>query len=132
MEEIWRDIPGLDGKYLISNLGNVKSVDRFDTRGVFHKGMMMKKSMIHGRQHIIVPVDRKSKCFTIAKCIVLAFPEICGKWYEGCDIHHKDFERTNDRADNLVVLSKEEHKAIHHHKKEKVDKWANWKRMYLS
>ena len=29
MMEEWRDIPNFEGSYLISNLGNVKSVERF-------------------------------------------------------------------------------------------------------
>lgn len=29
MEEIWKDIAGYEGKYQVSNLGNVRSVDRF-------------------------------------------------------------------------------------------------------
>lgn len=29
MEEIWKDIKGYEGKYQVSNLGNVRSVDRF-------------------------------------------------------------------------------------------------------
>ena len=32
--EIWKDIPGYEGLYQVSNLGNVKSLDRI----VFNKG----------------------------------------------------------------------------------------------
>ena len=32
MEEIWRDIPGYEGRYQVSNLGRVKSLPRVTTR----------------------------------------------------------------------------------------------------
>lgn len=31
--EIWKDIDGYNGLYQISNLGNVKSIERFRTNG---------------------------------------------------------------------------------------------------
>lgn len=40
-------------------------------------------------------------------------PDICGDWYEGCEVHHIDFDRTNDNPFNLICLSKEEHHQIH-------------------
>lgn len=41
---------------------------------------------------------------TIAKL----FPEICGKWYEGCEVDHIDTNRFNNRADNLRVCTAKE------------------------
>lgn len=41
------------------------------------------------------------------------FPEICGEWYDGCEIHHKDFNPKNNDANNLVVVSPEEHISLH-------------------
>lgn len=31
--EIWKDIPGFEGVYMASNLGNIKSVARIDLGG---------------------------------------------------------------------------------------------------
>lgn len=42
-----------------------------------------------------------------------AFPEICGEWFPGCEVHHIDGNRQNDCASNLKVLSKEEHHKLH-------------------
>ena len=33
MQEIWKDIIGYEGKYQISNFGNVKSLKSFDLNG---------------------------------------------------------------------------------------------------
>ena len=42
--EIWKDINGYEGYYQISNLGNVKSIDRFD--GVHdRKGTIIKQNL---------------------------------------------------------------------------------------
>ena len=42
MEEIWRDIKGYEGYYMVSNLGRVKSLDRYilksNGRKEFNKG----------------------------------------------------------------------------------------------
>ena len=38
---------------------------------------------------------------------------ICGKWFEGCEVHHKDLNCLNDDPHNLICLTKEEHTKIH-------------------
>lgn len=43
MEEIWRDIVGYEGLYQVSNLLNVRSLDRYDSRGCFRKGIILKR-----------------------------------------------------------------------------------------
>lgn len=37
-KEIWKDIPGYEGLYKVSNLGNVKSLKRNGTKGIILKG----------------------------------------------------------------------------------------------
>lgn len=41
MKEIWRAIKGYPG-YEISNTGKARSVDRYDSKGHFHKGRELK------------------------------------------------------------------------------------------
>lgn len=45
----------------------------------------------------------------IARC----FPEICGEWFEGAEVHHKDRNKTNDVPTNLQIVSHKEHVLIH-------------------
>lgn len=49
----------------------------------------------------------------VAHLIAKAFPEICGEWFEGCEVHHIDKTPSNNSAYNLQILSHEEHKFLH-------------------
>jgi len=42
MDEIWRPIRGYEGIYEISSHWKVRSLDRYDRRGTFHKGKILK------------------------------------------------------------------------------------------
>lgn len=42
MDEIWRPIKGYEGIYEISSYWRVRSLDRYDHRGSFHKGRLIK------------------------------------------------------------------------------------------
>lgn len=55
----------------------------------------------------------KSKSIRLSRMIAKAFPEICGEWFDDCEVHHKDHNPLNNKAENLVVLTKEQHKELH-------------------
>lgn len=40
-------------------------------------------------------------------------PDVCGKWFPGCEVHHIDGNRLNDSPENLICLTKDEHHKIH-------------------
>ena len=40
-------------------------------------------------------------------------------YYEGCAIHHKDEDTTNNCVDNLIILSRSEHSSLHSRHNEK-------------
>lgn len=52
--------------------------------------------------------------------VAKAFPEICGVWFDGCEVHHKDGNALNNEASNLIVCTKEQH--IEFHRKKNVIK----------
>ena len=94
MEE-YRKIEG----YEVSNLGNCKQ-----ETGIHTNGYREIKHSKHTYIHILV-----------AK----AFPEICGKWFDGAVVHHKDRNKLNNNADNLIVLTVEQH--YEEHRNERVE-----------
>ena len=63
----------------------------------------------HNRRSIKLNKDRVFFNVIMAR----AFPEICGEWYEGCEVHHIDGNKENDSAENLKVMSYEEHHRLH-------------------
>ncbi len=102
MKEIWRDIKGFEGKYQISNNNGWKNLKR----NSYPKGRI-------NNGYRSVGLGKGNEIFyhiLVAK----AFPEICGEWYEGCSVHHKDFDKLNNKPENLIILSPSEHSKIHY------------------
>ena len=106
MEE-WRDVKGYDGKYQVSSLGEV-----------INKNKRLLKPYIKGDK--IRYSLTKHKRVYIHVLVAKAFPEICGEWFEGCHVHHKDQNRFNNTPENLICLTKEEHSRIHRELGQKV------------
>ena len=112
-EEIWRDIEDWVGLYQVSNLGRVRSVDGFQYHEegglIKKKGKMLKcgKSPCGYIQCIFSRFGRK-KTNLVHRLVAKAFPEICGKWFEGCVVDHIDTVRDNNNAENLRVCTHHE------------------------
>lgn len=60
-----------------------------------------------------IRTNNKRKDVYIHILVAKAFPEICGEWFEGCEVHHKDENPDNFNAFNLEVMSCAEHKREH-------------------
>lgn len=93
MEE-WRKIEN-EEDYMVSNLGNVKSF--------IHNIILKPRKM--GEYY---GVGCHSKRYYIHKLVARAFPEICGEWFEGCQVDHIDTNKLNNVATNLRVVSEKE------------------------
>jgi len=57
---------------------------------------------------------------------------------EGMDIHHKDFNHFNNDLDNLILVTKIEHRRIHEQKKRELKNskcirpdFLNWDKIYI-
>lgn len=119
MEE-WRDIPGFEGYYEASNLGRI----RRRSYNIFYIDHRVKRTGIHlvkarhlkRDKHERVDLRKKGlgKTFCVHVLIARAFPEICGEWFPGCHVHHKDFNPRNNTPENLIVLSAREHLQYHY------------------
>ena len=110
MEEIWKDIEGYEGLYQVSNLGRVRSLDRYYTathsRAVGipvrykKKGMILKQTLNKRTGYIYVSLKVNGHVFTksVHRLVGKAF---VGGYFEGADINHKNEDKTDNRADNL-------------------------------
>lgn len=103
MIEIWKDVVGYEGYYMISNIGRVKTVSRLKRSK--RNGVSPVKEYIrpprvdkYGYHVITLCVDSKSKTFKIHRLVGIAFiPNPDNK----PQINHKDGNKSNNHIDNL-------------------------------
>ena len=107
MEEIWKDIIGYEGLYMVSNYGRVKSLNYHMTG----KEKILKAGK-SGDGHLIVYLYKNGtkKPYQVHRLVAEAFlPNPENKPIA----HHKDHNPLNNNVNNLVWLTQEEHKAEH-------------------
>lgn len=97
--EQWRNI---NDNYQVSNLGNVLSLN-YKRSG---KAKLL-KPQLNSDGRPIVFINRN--CIKIHIEVAKAF---CN-WFDGCDVHHINFDKTDNRAENLVCLTHSEHQKLH-------------------
>lgn len=110
IEEIWKDIVGYEGSYQVSNLGRIKSLDRYIKRGnviQFKKGKILtpveNKDLYHSLK---LSKNGKSKTYRVHRIVAEHF---CKKPdnYENIkyEVNHKDFNRGNNVYTNLEFIT---------------------------
>ena len=112
--EEWKDIPGYEGIYQVSNMGNVRSLDRkkiqMSRYGTpmekLYRGELMTPTG-NGTGYLIIGLakDGKRKNYYVHRLVADAFipnPEL----YE--QVNHKDFDKQNNAAVNLEWISQVE------------------------
>ena len=114
MDEIWKDIGGYEGVYQVSNLGRIRSLDRSRVVKDSHGGYMTRtdkgRVMRHtdnGHGYLMIALasgsNRKNKY--VHRLVAAAF---CENPENKPDVNHKDYDRRNNRADNLEWVSTKE------------------------
>ena len=97
--EIWKDIKDYEGIYQVSNLGNVRSLDRLDNRGRKTKGReLKKKKMSNGYEFVQLYKYNKFKNCSIHRLVAQAFLPNPSNLPQ---VNHKDENITNNRVENL-------------------------------
>lgn len=105
MTEVWREIKE-HPNYEVSSYGNVRYKESREL-------MKLRKRKTGNYVTIYVELDGKLKN-KVSRIVAKAFPDICGKWFDTCQVHHKDIDSSNNKCTNLQVCTVEEHRAIHH------------------
>ena len=103
MTEIWKDIQGYEGFYQISNLGNVKSLERVIDKGngiLQHRKerIMNKRESVDGYYIAKLNVNKKSTSIAIHILVARHFIDNPNNYPE---VNHKDCNRKNNQVDNL-------------------------------
>ena len=94
MQEIWKDIKGYEGKYQVSNLGNVKAVH-------YHNGgkeKLLKRGNTRGYLTVVLCKNGQMKTYRVHRLVAETF--ISNPNNLPC-VNHKDENTLNNNANNL-------------------------------
>jgi len=102
-EEIFKELTWTDGRYYVSNYGNVKSVGGKKNK---RKKYTIMKTQINnnGYKFLKLFYNGKHHTFLVHRLVAIAF---MGE-HEGMDINHKDGNKLNNRLENLEWCTRKE------------------------
>lgn len=101
MEEVWKDIPGYEGKYQVSNYGNVRSLNYRQTK---ESKLMTPVNNGLGYFQIGLRLPKQSKkLFYIHRLVYCIFNNVDYK--TPLQIDHIDTNRSNNKLENLRLVT---------------------------
>lgn len=104
MQEIWKDIPGYEGKYQISNFGNVMSL-HFKRSPTNKKLLKQTPDGKYGYLKVMLRDNGNDKMCTVHRLVAEAFiPNPNNK----PNVNHLDTNPKNNRVDNLEWCTQKE------------------------
>lgn len=102
MTEYWKDVVGYEGLYQVSNLGNVRSIDRWElsrSKYRFRQGCLLKKYMNRYGYYVVNLYKNANGTPTpIHRIVAMAF--LPNPFNLPC-VNHKDENKTNNAVINL-------------------------------
>lgn len=98
-KEIWKDVPGYEGLYQVSNLGNVRSLNYRNKGEIRLLSQAVNKK---GYKHVGLHKDKITTTFQVHRLVAIVFisnPKNLPV------VNHKDWNPGNNCADNLEWCS---------------------------
>lgn len=128
--EIWKDIPNYEGAYQVSSFGRVKSLSRklmmrgkhpYISKEKILKNCIDKRGYYHVRLHIY----NKEQNYDVHVLVAIAFlnHSPCGLRMV---INHKNFIKTDNRVENLEIVTARENTNKKHLKSSSVYTGVHW------
>jgi hypothetical protein len=116
MQEIWKDIPGYEGMYQVSNLGNVKSLDKLSNHYQGGKsklkGRMLSQCNCMGYKIVGLSLNGSMKSLRVHRLVAIAFiPNKLNK----PQVNHINGDKFDNAASNLEWNSASEN-ILHAHR----------------
>lgn len=101
--KIWKEIPGYNGLYLASNLGEIKSIDRIVKCGHnslrIHKGRILKQFVDRfGYKYVVITINREEHKIRVHRLVAKTFINNPDKKEQ---VNHKDGNKKNNTINNL-------------------------------
>lgn len=103
-KEIWKPVVGYEGMYEVSNYGRIKSMPKktYKSIRILHPYI----NIVHGYVEVSLYKDGKAKMHRVHKLVMEAFTDYRSMGTaSGIGIDHIDGNKTNNRLDNLQVMS---------------------------
>ena len=100
-KEIWKDIKDYEGLYQISNLGNVRSLDRVVERhGLTNLPGRMMKTVIHSNGYVVISLSKNGKriSYFVHRLVAEAFIPNPNNYPL---LNHKNEIKNDNRVENI-------------------------------
>ena len=104
-KEIWKDIEGFEGYYMVSNLGNVKSLGNGNSNNSKERILKPWKDS-NGYHQVKLYKDGKRKIYAVHRLVAQAFIQFVPQEGVMYDIDHRNTDRTDNRAINLCWVTR--------------------------
>ena len=102
MDEVWKDIPGYEGYYQVSDSGRVRRVKPITNTW---KGKILSFELTTGYPRVMLSRPGTRKHHLIHELVMLSF---VGQRPRGHHINHKDGNKVNNHPDNLEYVTPKE------------------------
>lgn len=124
--EEWRDIPGYEGIYQVSNLGRVKSMARQRTNKLMGTHWRKEKLLSPGHSskgylHVTLYKGGNRTIFSVHNLVLSAFKEEPDFGETRVEANHLDGDKTNNRLKNLEYTTPSENRLHSYHELGNID-----------
>ena len=115
--EIWKEIEGTNGYYFVSNYGRIKSLYKYEA-------ILLKPTITtSGYERLQIKQDGIINNKFVHRLVAAAF--LPAPDHIDWQLHHKDFNKRNNYAENLIWLSAADHTKLHNEKNTNIQKDPN-------
>lgn len=121
MQEVFKDVPGFEGFYQVSNLGNVKSLERWTWREFPDRSAhwaKFKTKILHAQKdkegylHVRLTKGNGYTLWKVHQLVAAVFLQHDRK-DRNYVVHHVNHDRSDNRLENLEVQDRSEHSRMH-------------------